>query len=187
MTSAATAIELPGNHLHINRHDIPNANLELYIGWLSADGTERRVEGIIRDQSNGQTYTIVRHEGDTCVVRRWVPPYDLLVYSIDWDYIISHFNVPVTVLSAVPLDHRFPVDNMLVRRFDGADERIFAFDAALQQWRHIPDIATFQSLGFYWCDVTAADAAFFERMTVGPPYPRTTMFAWLAYPNCHNV
>ena len=76
---------------------------------------------------------------------------------------------------------------MLVRRFDGQDDRIFAFDATLQQRRHIPDITTFQSLDFHWCDVTAADAALFDRLSVGPPYPRTTISARPTYPNCHNV
>ena len=63
---------------------------------------------------------------------------------------------------------------MLARRFDGGDDRIFAYDAELQQWRHIPDWPTFQALGFYWCNVTAADAGFFDRITIGPPYPATS-------------
>ena len=48
---------------------------------------------------------------------------------------------------------------MLVRRFsfDGTDDRIFTYDAGLGQWRHVPNEATFQALGFYWCDVTVAD------------------------------
>ena len=76
---------------------------------------------------------------------------------------------------------------MLVRRFDGQDDRIFAFDATLQRRRFIPDIATFQSLGFCWWDITAADAAFFDCLSVGPPYPRTTKSARSTYPNYHNV
>ena len=75
---------------------------------------------------------------------------------------------------------------MLVRRFDGSDDRIFAFDASLQQWRHIPDYPTFQAMGFYWCDVTSADATFFERMNEGTPYPSSGTELQEDYPNCHN-
>ena len=82
--------------------------------------------------------------------------------------------MPTAVLAAVPLDDRLPEHNMLARRFDGGDDRIFAYDATLQQWRHIPNWPTFQALGFYWCNVTAADAGFFDRITIGPPYPATT-------------
>ena len=51
------------------------------------------------------------------------------------------------------------------------DDRILAYDAELGQWRHVPDEATFQARGYYWCNVTAADAGFFARITLGPPYP----------------
>ena len=88
------------------------------------------------------------------------------------------------MLAAVPLDDRLPEPNMLARRFDGGDDRIFAYDVTLQQWRHIPNWPTFQALGFYWCNVTAADAGFFERITIGPPYPATTEPARDDYPNC---
>ena len=75
---------------------------------------------------------------------------------------------------------------MLARRFDGADDRIFAFDADLQQWRHIPDWATFQAMGFYWCNVTAADAGFFERITIGPQFPASGTPERDDYPNCQT-
>jgi len=76
-------------------------------------------------------------------------------------------------------------DNLaLMRRFDGRDDRILAFDSRLGQWRHVPDIPTFQALGFYWCDVTAADAAFFERIIIGPAHPATDRPARSDYPNC---
>ncbi len=86
----------------------------------------------------------------------------------------------------IPLDERLPEPNMLVRRFDGADDRIFAYDATIQQWRHIPNWPTFQALGFYWCDVTAADSGFFNRITEGPPYAATTAPARDDYPNCRT-
>ena len=88
------------------------------------------------------------------------------------------------MIAAIPLDDLYPQANQLVRRFDGGDDRIFAYDAGLRQWRHIPNEATFQALGFYWCDVTAADAAYFERITMGPPYPPSGVPARADYPVC---
>ena len=96
----------------------------------------------------------------------------------------TQFTVPVGVVGAIPLDDQFPEPNLLVRRFDGGDDRIFGYDADLRQWRHVPDIATFQALGFYWCNVTAADAAFFGRISTGPPYPASSIPARPDYPNC---
>ncbi len=72
----------------------------------------------------------------------------------------------------------------VVRRFDGGDGRILAYDAGLRQWRPGPDEATFQALGFYWCDVTAADADFFARITLGPSYPASSVPARADYPDC---
>ena len=145
---------IPSN-LWVFRKDVRNADLEFSIGWLSDDGRTYLVAGIIRDPE-GQTYTIIRHEKDDCIVRRWVPPYHTLVQSIPWKYINSRYTVPKGVLGTLPLDPLKPVHNLLIHRFDGDDERIYAFDANLQQWRHVPDIATFQARGYYWCDVTAA-------------------------------
>ncbi len=196
-TAAATAWEVANDRLWLERKDLPNTTIELGIGWFAHDASSQVIiglvgsnangaVGIIRDQILGQTYTIVRHEGDDCVVRRWVAPYDHLVYQIPWDTINSLYSLPVQVVSAIPLDHRHPEPNMLVRRFDGSDVRIFAFDASLQQWRHIPDYPTFQAMGFYWCDVTSADATFFERMNEGTPYPSSGTELQEDYPNCHN-
>ena len=196
-TAAATAWEVANDRLWLERKDLPNTTIELGIGWFAHDASSQVIiglvgsnangaMGIIRDQILGQTYTIVRHEGDDCVVRRWVAPYDHLVYQIPWATVNSLYSVPVEVVSAIPLDHRHPEPNMLVRRFDGSDVRIFAFDASLQQWRHIPDYPTFQAMGFYWCDVTSADATFFERMNEGPPYPSSGTELQKDYPNCHN-
>ena len=90
------------------------------------------------------------------------------------------------VLAAVPLDDQYPQPNQLVRRFDGGDDRIVAYDAGLQQWRHVPDEGTFQTLGFYWCDVTAADARFFERITMGPAHPSSGTAPRADYPSCRT-
>ena len=98
----------------------------------------------------------------------------------------GQYTFPVELLAALPLDERFPPPDMLVRRFDGGDDRILAYDVWLRRWRHVPDVATFQALGFYWCNVTVADAAFFERIAVGPAYPASDVPARSNYPNCRT-
>ena len=50
--------------------------------------------------------------------------------------------------------------------------------------RHVPDIPTLQALGFYWCNVTVADAAFFARISPGPPHSPSPTPARGDYPNC---
>ena len=107
----------------------------------------------------------------------WVPPYSPLIHAIDWPLVIANFSFPVEIVTAIPLDHRLPEPNMLARRFDGLDDRIFAFDATLGQWRHIPDYGTFQAMGFYWCDVTAADSGFFGRDRAVHPFLATILTA----------
>ena len=184
MSAAATASELPGNRLQIQRHDVPGAVLEVGIGSISADGTDVVMGGVIRDATLGQTYLVVRRASDGRIVRRWVPPDSPFVSQIPWAVVNAQFTVPVGVVGAIPLDDQFPEPNLLVRRFDGDDERIFAYDADLMEWRHVPDIAAFQRLGFYWCNVTAADGAFFDRITPGPPYPGSPTPARGDYPNC---
>ena len=185
-TSAAMAYEMPGDRLWIERLDIPGTTIELGIGWFASDASARVVVGIIRDETYGQTYYIARHEGGNCIVRRWIPSYDLIVYHIPWAVVNTEYSVPVEVVSAIPLDHTAPEPNMLVRRFDSDDVRIFAFDPGLLQWRHIPNYATFQAMGFFWCDVTSADASFFKRMNEGPPFPVIDTPERGDYPNCHN-
>ena len=156
------------------------------IGWISADGSEQYHIGFIRDETLGQTYSVVRHEADSRIVRRWIPPYSPMVDIIPRDIVISQLSFPVAVIGTIPLDHRLPEPNMLARRFDSADDRIFAYDAELQQWRHIPDWATFQAMGFYWCNVTAADAGFFERITIGSPFPASGTPERDDHPNCQS-
>ncbi len=186
MTSEATVSELPGNRLQIQRHDVPEASFELDIGSISADGMTVVMSGVIRDGTWGQTYFVVRRESDGRIVRRWVPPDSPFVSQIPWAVVNTQFTVPVGVLGAIPLDDQFPKPNMLTRRFDGGDDRILAYDAELGQWRHVPDLATFQALGFYWCNVTAADAGFFDRITLGPPYPASNVPARGDYPVCQT-
>ena len=72
-------LELPGDKLRIDIHGQPDATFELGIGWVSRDGSRTNLVGVIRDQSLGQTYLIVRHEGYPQIVRRWVPPYSPII------------------------------------------------------------------------------------------------------------
>ncbi len=130
----------------------------------------------MRDASLGQTYAILRRASDGKIVRWWIAEDSPWVYSIPWAEVNSRYTVP--------LDDQYPQPNQLVRRFDGGDGRIVAYDAGLKQWRHVPDLATFQALGFYWCDVTAADGAFFERITLGPPYLASSEPVRSDYPSC---
>ena len=183
-TPSATATEVPDNRLHLQRHDDPDASLQLPIGAISADCATVVMAGVIRDQTLGQTYVVVRRESDGQIVRRWVSPVSPLVYQIPWPIVNSQYTVPVGVVAAIPLDDQCPQPNLLARRFDGGDDRIFGYDANLQRWRHVPDIPTFQALGFYWCNVTVADAAFFARITPGPAHPPSEIPTRADYPNC---
>ena len=183
-TSAATAKEVAGNLLVLQRHDEPGVEIYVGVGWISRDGERIIVIGFVRDGDLGQTYAVVRREGDGQVVRRWIAPDSHLIYGVPWAVVNAQYTFPVGVISAIPLDDQYPWPNMLMRRFDGGDDRILAYDAELGQWRHVPDEGTFQALGFYWCNVTAADAGFFGRITLGPPYPASDVPARDDYPVC---
>ena len=185
-TPAATAMELAGDLLVIQRHDQPGVEVEVGVGWISRDGETINVSGFVRDGDLGQTYAVVRREGDGQVVRRWIAPDSSLVSAVPWAEVNTRYTFPVGVISAIPLDEQYPAPNMLARRFDGGDDRILAYDAELGQWRHVPDPATFQALGFYWCNLTAADAGFFDRITLGPPYPASDVPARADYPVCQT-
>ena len=185
-TPAATAKEVAGDLLVLQRHDQPGVEIEVGVGWMSQDGQRIIVIGFVRDGDLGQTYAVVRREGDSQVVRRWIAPDSPLVYAVPWALVNTQYTFPVQVILAIPLDDQYPWPNMLARRFDGGDDRIVAYDAELGQWRHVPDEGTFQTLGFYWCNVTAADAGFFERITLGPPYPSSGVTPRADYPVCQT-
>ncbi len=170
-TSAATATEVKGDRLVITRHDEAGNAFEIGVGWIAKDGSSQVVVGFIRDVTLGQTYNIVRYEDTGKIVRRWVAPHSSLVYSIPWAIVNTRFSVPVEVVRAIPLDHRFPEPNQLARLFDGSSVRIYAYDANQLKWRHIPDWPTFLAMGLLWRNVTAADDKFFERIATGEPFP----------------
>ena len=174
-SSSTSAYELDDSRvlLRIHNPDDPEnpIGIEVGIGSINAAGTEIVPVGYVRDDSLGQTYAVLRREFDGKIVRRWIAPDSPLALIVPWDIVNSQYTFPVAVIVTIPLDERWPHPNQLARRFDGGDDRILSYDANLLQWRHVPDLATFQSLGFYWCDVTAADTAFFERINLGTPYP----------------
>ena len=187
-SSSTSAYELADNRvlLRIHNPDDPDnpIGVEVGIGSINAAGTEIVPVGYVRDDSLGQTYAVLRREFDGKIVRRWIAPDSPLALIVPWDIVNSQYTFPVAVIVTIPLDERWPHPNQLARRFDGGDDRILSYDANLLQWRHVPDLATFQSLGFYWCDVTAADTAFFERINLGTPYPVSSAPARSDYPSC---
>ena len=128
----------------------------------------------IRDADLGQTYQIVAGGK-----RRWVSPGSPLVYAIPWAVVNSQHTYPTLVVAAIPLDESAPSDGFLVR---GQNGRIVSFDVGM--WRHVPNIPTFQALGYRWCDVNAADAGFFSRIREGAAHPATSQPAQANYPSC---
>ncbi len=178
--------DAPGqSSLMFQRHD-GGASFSVPIGWISSDGQTVIATGFIRDEGLGQTYAIVRRESDGMIVRLWVAPDSPLVYSVPWADVNANYTVPTAVLVVIPLDDQNPAPNQLTRRFDGGDDRIFSYDASIGQWRHVPDLGTFQAAGFYWCDVTAADAGFFGRASTGPAHPSSGTAPSADYPSCRT-
>ena len=94
----------------------------------------------------------------------------------------QHKTFPTAEIAAIPLDERHPPAGMLVR--DSASGRIVHYDPAVQQWRHVPDIPTFQMLGLRWCDVTVADPDFLSRINEGMAHPPTSEPEQATYPRC---
>ena len=185
---SAKAWELANNSvlLEIHNPDDPDNPREVTfgIGSINSEGTEIVPVGYVRDDSLGQTYAVLRRESDGAIVRRWIAPDSPLALIVPWDDVNSKYTFPVLVIVTIPLDEKRPHPNQLVRRFDGGDDRILSYDADLLQWRHVPDPATFQVLEFYWCDITAADVGFFDRIHIGTPHPPTTVPARDDYPSC---
>ena len=132
------------------------------------------VGSYIRDADLGQTYQIVAGGK-----RRWVGPNSPLVYAIPWASVNSQHTYPTNVVAALPLDESAPPDGFLVRGMNG---RIVSYSAGM--WRHVPNIATFQALGYRWCDVNAADGEFFSRISEGIGHAPTSQPVQANYPSC---
>ena len=158
-----------------NRASTPDARKGRDSGEAPSKGEqESQVKGIcssyphiyIRDASMGQTYRVVHRDG--CAYRQWVSQDSPLVYAIPWETVNTIHTVPVQSILSIPLDRVQPwhADNpdthMLVRRFDGTDERIFVHRDGV--WEHVPDLATFVARGYRWQDVCAAGAEFWREI-----------------------
>ena len=180
VTSAATAT-LSGDYVRIRQPGSGFSRL-IEIGWIAADGSSQTLRGFIRDGSYGQTYAVVRRESDGLIVRRWISGESADRFAVPWTIVNSLYTMPTAVVAAIALDEDHPVPNQLARRFDGSDDRIFVYQDGF--WRHIPDFGTFQSMEFYWCDVTAADEGFLQRIVLGPPLPSSGAAPRDDYPDC---
>ena len=128
----------------------------------------------VRDADLGQTYQIVAGGK-----RRWVAPDSPLVYAIPWPVVNSMYTFSSLVVAAIPLDESSPSEGFLVR---GQNGRIVSYSMAM--WRHVPNIPTFQALGYRWCDVNNADGGFFSRISEGSPHAATSQPADPNYPSC---
>ena len=171
-TTAATAYEVSGDRVVLHRHDAPVPPVVIGVGWIAADGMDIVLVGFVRDADLGQTYAVVRREVDGLIVRHWLAPTDPLIQAIPWERLTTQYMLPTAVLATIPLDERHAAPHQLARRFDGADDRLFAYDATHDRWRHVPDLATLRAQSFTWPNVTAADADFVTRVAPGAAVPQ---------------
>lgn len=139
------------------------------VGSINSDGTEITPVGFLRDSVGGQTYALLRRERDDQVVRYWIAPDSALALIVPWGTDRVR-DLSTAELRSIPLDHLYPPADLLVQLVDG---RVIHWDAHFSMWRHIPDEAeaTLLVLGFRWADVTAGDAGFIERITLGIAHP----------------
>ena len=185
--SAVTVTRGQGDRIDLALAD--GTMVSLRHGWIAADGTTRSysARGYIREEEKrgrgGQTYAVVERQSDGAIVRVWIPAGSDYVNRVPWPEVLANYTFPTAVVEAIPLDETHAVANQLAR-YSG-DERIYVYSGG--EWRWIPDIPTFQFHGFYWCDVTAADAGFFDRVTAGNPLPRSGTPDRPDYPVCHNL
>ena len=188
-TSRYATITDWGTYIHVQRHD-GGRGFTLPLGYLATNGARSfHRRGYIRDGDlarGGQTYAVVRRQADNAIVRMWISPESPERFAVDWDIVkLPPYTVPVSVLSTIKLDETRPVENQLARRFDArSDGKIYVYQGGTWHW--IPDIPTFKAEGFYWCDVTAADAGFFSRARIGPDLPLSGTADDPNYPDCHS-
>lgn len=188
--AATVTLGADGNTIEVMPADGTPA-FTLFVGRLYTDGSASyRSNGYIRQadagdgRGFGQTYGIVKRDHDGEIVRKWISSTDSVVTSgsVPWDVIEMNYTYPRDVISAIPLDDMYPAPDQLVRNDD--NHKIYVYRAGA--WRHVPDLATFKDQGFYWCDVTSADATFFERFTEGGALVPSGTPDIPNYPTCHN-
>ncbi len=180
MTTSATVTKGEGNLIDIERHD-GGADFSLGVGILDANGMlHPHNNGYIRDSDLGQTYAVVNRESDGMIVRVWISSSSPHVGDIDWASVLDFYNVPADVVNAIPLDHTVPSANQLVDA--GGTWYVYTGGA----WRHIPDIPTFQSRGYYYCDLTTATADWADSIMTGQALPSSGGAEDPDYPVCHS-
>lgn len=156
-------------------------DFDMTIGFLAPDGTRGfQRNGYIRDESLGQTYAVVVRESDNRVVRVWIAPDSAERYQVPWEEVLEFWTFPQSVINAIPLDEMHPAVNQLV----DSNGDYYVFFAG--EWRHIPDIPTFQARNFYWCDMTSADAGWRNRISIGRPLQSSGTDEIAGYPNCRE-
>lgn len=172
-----------GSAIEIHRLDIETTPITLLLGSRRASGTLLpQASGYIRDASRGQTYAVVRR-ADGEVRRAWISSTNEWVSHVPWNDVIAFYNVPAAVLNVVPLDGSMPEAEQLV---DVAGTW-YVYRAGA--WRHIPNLSTFRAEGFYWCDLTTANADFFDRegAPVGTPLAARVGPPDEGYPECRGM
>lgn len=170
--SFATVTFGPGAVVHIVRKDTGEELTVRSGGYLRQADTG--------DGRGGQTYRVAGSGRD--IVRHWIGPDDPEIRYIPWALLIESYTVPAGVLANIPLDDKNPQSYQLVQAY--GDEKVYVFTPA-GGWRWIPDLATLTANGYFWCNVTTGDAAFFSRVVQGDPLPMKA--AVPNYPVCHNV
>ncbi len=178
-TSEARVTRVSNNRIHF---DVTRGqDFSMFIGFIAADGTRGyHRSGYIRDEGLGQTYAVVNRESDNRVVRIWIAPDSEARYQVPWQDVLDFWTFPQSVVNAIPLDEMFPADNQLVDV--GGNFYVYTSGA----WRHIPDIPTFQARGYFWCDITSADANFLSRVRVGRALQPSGTAEIPNYPNCRE-
>ena len=178
-TSEARVTRVSNNRIHFDL--TRGQDFNMFIGFIAADGTRGfHRNGYIRDESLGQTYAVVNRESDNRVVRIWIAPDSAERYQVPWQSVLDFYTFPQSIVNTIPLDEFYPADNQLV---DVAGNFYVFTEGA---WRHIPDIPTFQSRNYYWCDITSADANFLSRVRVGRPLQPSGTAEIPNYPNCRE-
>ena len=179
---AAKVMELAGGiAIELTRLDT-GSTITLTLGTLSGTGALLpRDSGYIRDESRGQTYAVVRRASDNKVVRVWISSNSEWVSHVPWDNVIAFYNVPADVLNAIPLDDTMPEVDQLV---DVEGDYYVYRDRA---WRHIPNLSTFRAEGFYWCDLTTADASHAAASSTATPLPSKVGPPAEGYPACRGM
>lgn len=153
----------------------------LLAGRVAIGGITRTYLGYIRDSEYGQTYAVVVREADDKIVRIWISSDDPRVGDVPWASVNANYTVSAEVVNLIPLDEMYPTNRQLVN----AGGHWYVYLGG--KWRHIPDVPTFQSRNYFYCDLTTADASFLDRVMEGPALPSSGTSEIAGYPTCRNM